>query len=135
MRFEHSRRDFIRHGSLLVAMTGLVRPSFAQTASVEAETTSGRVRGSESRGIKAFKGIPYGASTAGRNRFMPPQHPAKWSGVRDALGYGARAPQQPPRARGAADEQGATAGQAESEDCLLLNVWTTTRSESAMLPF
>jgi para-nitrobenzyl esterase len=124
MRFERSRRDFIRRGSLLVAMTGFVQPRFAQTGSAEVETAFGRVRGSETRGIKVFKGIPYGASTAGGNRFMPPQDPVKWSGVRDALTYGARAPQQPPRTRGAADEQGATAGQAESEDCLVLNVWT-----------
>ena len=125
MRFKFSRRDFIQQGSLLAASsTGMVRPSWAQSGSIEAETTFGRVRGGEVRGIKFFKGIPYGASTAGKNRFMPPRDPAAWTGVRDALDYSFRAPQRPPRPRGEADEQGATAGQQESEDCLVLNVWT-----------
>ena len=40
------------------------------------ETMSGKLRGAAVDGIKVFKGIPYGASTAGANRFMPPQKPA-----------------------------------------------------------
>jgi len=123
MRFQHSRRDFIVQGSLAALSASVVRSSWAQ-ASPEVETKFGRVRGTENRGIKIFKGIPYGASTAGKNRFMPPANPVAWTGVRDALEYGARAPQAQPRPRGEADEQGATPGQRESEDCLLLNVWT-----------
>jgi para-nitrobenzyl esterase len=134
MRAEHSRREFLRSGSLLVGLTAFARPTFAQAAPVEADTLFGRVRGTETRGIKAFKGIPYGASTAGRNRFMPPQDPPEWSGVRDALDYGMRAPQQPVRARRAADEQGATPGQIESEDCLVLNVWTPGLDDGGRRP-
>ena len=37
------------------------------------ETQCGKVRGFTRNGIHTFKGIPYGASTAGKNRFMPPQ--------------------------------------------------------------
>src|SRR4051812_39198641 len=111
MRFQQSRRDFIVQGSLAAALSASVaRSTWAQTQPV-VETTFGRVRGTENRGIKVFKGIPYGASTAGKNRFMPPMNPAAWTGVRDALDYGARAPQAQPRPRGEADEQGATAGQ------------------------
>ncbi len=125
MSFEHSRRDFLVRSSLLAALssTSLIRPTWAQNAPI-AETACGRVRGTEKEGVKAFKGIPYGASTAGKNRFMPPRDPAKWTGVRDALDYAARAPQAEPRAQGAGDEQGATRGQMESEDCLSLNIWT-----------
>ena len=146
MRFQSSRRDFIVQSSLVAALsTGFMRSSWAQTSAntplggprsgtVEAETAYGRVRGVETRGIKSFKGIPYAASTAGKNRFMPPMKPAAWTGVRDALDYGARAPQQQPRPRGEADEQGATPGQRESEDCLLLNVWTPGLADGGKRP-
>jgi para-nitrobenzyl esterase len=67
------------------------------------ETTYGKVRGVAANGISSFKGITYGASTAGRNRFMPPVAPAPWTGVRDALSYGPTAPQKPSSMRGLVD--------------------------------
>ena len=92
------------------------------------EIASGKLRGASSGGIHAFKGIPYGAPTGGANRFMPPQPPAPWAGVRDALAYRGHAPQSPTRAGSAARSCATMLGPAdatpEGEDCLTLNVWT-----------
>jgi para-nitrobenzyl esterase len=52
------------------------------------ETTSGKVRGFRHNGIYVYKGVPYGASTGGQNRFMSPQPPEPWTGIRNALQYG-----------------------------------------------
>src|SRR5262245_23955354 len=98
MTFITSRRDFLKQASTLAAASGVfIRSARAAGETfVTAETTFGKVRGIDSAGIKTFKGIPYGASTAGKNRFMPPADPAKWTGVRDALVYGPSAPQREP---------------------------------------
>ena len=114
----------------------MLRTSWAQTGFAEADTAFGRVRGADYEGIKTFKGIPYGATTAGRNRFMPPVDPAKWTGVRDALEYGPSAPQREP---GVQSESSALAVAAaglpgEGEDCLVLNVWTPGLDDGAKRP-
>ena len=139
--FVPSRRDFLKRGSLLALSGGVLASAVLRRASseprfVEAETAFGRVRGTDVDGVKTFKGIPYGASTAGPNRFMPPADPAHWGGVRDALDYGASAPQREPGAARAADSglSVASAGlPPESEDCLVLNVWTP-RLDAAKRP-
>lgn len=43
---------------------------------------TGRILGIERGGVRSFKAIPCGASTAGENRFRRPQPPAPWSGER-----------------------------------------------------
>jgi para-nitrobenzyl esterase len=95
------------------------RPEIQQSAVVE--TASGKVRGEIFRGVSIFRGVPYGAPTSGKNRFRPPQPPASWTGVREALLYGETAPQ----GRGPLAEGGYAGNRPEiGEDCLVLNVWT-----------
>ena len=93
-----------------------------------AETTHGKVRGLINSAIRQFKGVPYGASTAGANRFKRPQPPTPWSGVRDCVGYGPASPQLPSDtgndyARLVQFDLNVALG-GISEECLHLNIWT-----------
>jgi len=92
------------------------------------KTTSGKIRGALSNGVYSFKGVPYGASTGGAARFLPPALPKPWSGVRDALQLGTLAPQNLSSANSPSDirrAMGDIFGPGEvGEDCLVLNIWT-----------
>jgi para-nitrobenzyl esterase len=116
-----SRRTFVKQAALLVAGASAApwaRLSAADAAGVTAATSNGSVRGLASGGINVFKGIHYGGTTAGKNRFMPPTRPVPWTATRDALAYGPTAPQT----TGAGGARGG--GLSENEDCLVLNVFT-----------
>lgn len=111
-----SRRQFLRWSagsSLLIPAASVL----AQQSTVDAETSFGRVRGLRVGEVNIFKGIPYGADTGGANRFMPPKDPIPWREYRETFDYGPAAPQSNPDSGRQQDGQ-------ESEDCLVLNVWT-----------
>jgi para-nitrobenzyl esterase len=66
---------------------------------------------------------------------MPPTKPAPWTGTRDALAYGPTAPQTINRGTGPARiPEGACPSCAESEDCLVLNVFTRGLSDGRKRP-
>jgi para-nitrobenzyl esterase len=101
-------------------------PIIANDENAIVETTAGKVRGYTRNGIYTFKGIPYGATTAAKARFLPPTKPTPWTGVRSSMQYGYVCPQGP-RAGWANDEEAWMFSWDDgipNEDCLRVNIWT-----------
>ena len=88
-------------------------------------TRYGKLQGRTRNGVNVWKGIAYGADTGGSNRFLPPQRPKAWRGVRDAGSYGHPAPQVYRSPTTFAYPAWVDA-ETQSEDCLCLNVWAPT---------
>ena len=91
-----------------------------------ANTQYGKVRGFVLRGINQFLGIPYGADTSGKNRFMPPVKPEPWTGIKPTVWWGNTAPQIMEKRYSNAYASFVDHWNYDdvSEDCLKLNVWT-----------
>ncbi len=90
-----------------------------------AKTQYGKVRGFVDGGVFTFKGVPYGATTAGENRWLPAKPPTPWTDEYPALVYGANCPQNLHTWTGIEQtflldwDDGW-----QSEDMLKLNIWT-----------
>jgi para-nitrobenzyl esterase len=124
------RRSFLSRGAAAASVimgAGLTDSlTAAKSESSEGpvvETTSGKIRGVVIDKVYAFKGVPYGAPTAGAGRFMPPAKPQPWTDIMETTHVGHRSPQQPGMLE--IPEVAATSGQGPmGEDCLVLNVWS-----------
>ena len=101
-----------------------------------ADTTNGKIRGFIHKDIYNFLGIPYGANTAGKNRFMPPQKPDPWNDIYPAVYWPNSAPQL-------LDNFYANRYLAftdywhyddVSENCLGINVWTPGYNDGTKRP-
>jgi len=114
------RRAFLSlAGGVIASPLVLGRSNPAAGGTVIAKTTRGQVRGARQNGLNVFKGIPYAGAPEGQLRFKAAPKLKPWTGVRDALRYGAQAI-QPPDPGWPKEWKPAPA----SEDCLFLNVWT-----------
>lgn len=114
------RREVLRYCVGATVMISIPGASFAgvQPRNVVVETAHGKLRGLAENGVAVFKGVPYGQSTAGNNRFLPPQPLTPWAGIRDATRLGHPCLQTNPDFPVWLDPMPG------SEDCLALNVWS-----------
>ncbi|MBN7809755.1 carboxylesterase/lipase family protein [Algoriphagus sp. H41] len=152
---KNNRRDFLQKIGLGTA--GIAAVPFAghaHSSSVEAHdaedeqylqigddiavanTAYGKIRGYKLHGIFTFLGVPYGADTSGKNRFMPPQKPEKWDGVKETIWWGNTAPQIMDRRYANVHYSFADHWNYDdvSEDCLRLNVWTPAIADGKKRP-
>mgnify|MGYP005750739667 FL=1 len=152
---KNNRRDFLQKIGLSTA--GLAAVPFASQANSNpksrmegdedqflqigdeialANTVYGKVRGYQLNGVYTFLGVPYGADTSGKNRFMPPQKPAKWEGIKDTIWWGNTAPQIMDNRYASVHYSFADHWNYDdvSEDCLKLNVWTTGIADGKKRP-
>jgi len=125
-----NRRSFLGRGSLAAGILagGVVSKARAAAKADSAgsivQTSAGKLRGAIEDKMHVFKGVPYGASTAGAGRFMPPARVQPWTGVRDALELGPASPELPSHLVPESMAQQPASDANGTEDCLHLNVWT-----------
>jgi para-nitrobenzyl esterase len=98
------------------------------TAQTRIKTPLGTLEGTESSGIRIFRGVPFAQPPIGPLRFAPPLQVVPWDGVRSAAQFGPRCMQLPLFG----DMNFRSAGM--SEDCLYLNIWTPAGSATQQLP-
>jgi para-nitrobenzyl esterase len=106
----------------MLVMAGTVTLCAAQIDAGTVKLDAGMVSGTTNTGgdIRIYKGIPFATPPVGDLRWRAPKPVAHWDGVK------------------AADKFSATCmqgnGNASSEDCLYLNVWTGAKSASEKRP-
>ena len=99
------------------------------------ETTAGKIEGQVEDELNIFRGIPYAAPPVGDLRWLPPQPLESWTGVRSAASFGSASPQiakgtdenVPPGMEAFAAMM--AVNEPESEDCLYLNIWTSSTDD------
>lgn len=112
-----------------LASATLASSALAQSGAPETRVRieNGTLRGSETNGVVAFKGIPFATPPVGPLRWRAPRPAVAWSGERDASRYASDCMQKP------FPSDAAPLGTPPAEDCLYANIWKPGRA-AARLP-
>ncbi|MFT4153485.1 carboxylesterase/lipase family protein [Parafilimonas sp.] len=108
--------------------------SFAQTKPPVVKTKAGMVSGITKDGLNIFKGIPFAAPPVGKLRWKAPQPVQHWAGIRQCDTFSASPMQASPAPFSMWSEEFLIRKEPISEDCLYLNVWTSSTSAGKKLP-
>lgn len=113
---------------ILAALIGAAAVLLAPIAAAEPiRTASGPVAGVEQDGVRVFRGIPFAAPPVGALRWRAPAPPQPWTDVRNVDQFAPICMQPGSYPVDAPPE-------AQSEDCLYLNVWAPAGAHEAPLP-
>src|SRR5262245_12111624 len=121
-----ARAPALRCGCILLVAAFFQHASSSPRAQEVVRIDTGLVQGvrlEAAPGLCVFRGLPSAAPPVGELRWRPPHPAAPWDGVRPAVEFGAACPQSPLVAFLSGEKLPAT-----SEDCLYLNVWTSSPS-------
>jgi para-nitrobenzyl esterase len=111
---------FLSFIALAISFQGCKTPTIANQEPV-VKTTAGTVSGSHEDSVFIFKGIPY----AKAERFMPPQAPDAWVGVRECTTFGPVAKQIVPWIKDSLMNE---------KELFSVNVWTRGMSDGKKRP-
>ncbi|QJD79409.1 carboxylesterase/lipase family protein [Spirosoma rhododendri] len=113
-----------------IALTGLLAVSPSAKDEPVVQVTGGRITGVPNRAgdVYSYKGIPFAAPPVGVLRWKAPQPVVPWSGVRRADAFGPSPVQGEPNPFGPWSAEYLIPKAPISEDCLYLNVWTSTQA-------
>lgn len=126
-------RRVLAAGAALAVLSG---PAILAAIPDPVKVSSGRISGVTLKsGVRAFKGIPFGAPPIGPLRWREPQSPEPWSGIRKADTFGNVCMQNPAPKRVPVNVAVDLPDSPKtSEDCLYLNVWTAASRAGARSP-
>lgn len=122
---------------IMAATAGGAGAAFAQENTFVAtagkavvQVAQGKLQGAIDNGIYSYRGVPYAKAA----RFMAPEAPDGWEGIRLAMNYGEICP-FPAMAKVSTDEQfNPHRYFPQSENCQFLNVWTPGIADDAKRP-
>ncbi len=94
-------------------------------------TANGKISGSinAAKTVRIFKGIPFAAPPVNGFRWQAPQPVQNWKGVKHCTAFSASPMQNKPEPFNCWSEEFIAQPKPLSEDCLYLNVWTTSKEE------
>ena len=100
------------------------------------QTNAGKVAGTPTADglIVSFKGIPFAAPPVGDLRWQAPQPVIPWDGVKECTAFGPSPMQGMPVPFSMWSEEFLIPEEPISEDCLYLNIWTSSGAGSEKLP-
>ncbi len=92
---------------------------------------NGKIKGTINidKTVRIFKGIPFAAPPMGDLRWKAPQPVQNWKGIKQTMAFSRSPTQNRPEPFLCWSEEFIAQPESLSEDCLYLNVWTTSKSK------